>query len=190
MKKPAIIPLLFIVAAARLFSFSAEGHKTVAAIATNNISERTHRAVATILENQTLMEASVWPDEIKPPFGALAKTAEAKAFNRTHTDNRTWHYVNFPVGSKRYSSSSPYAYQHDIVATINGCIAVLEGGSHADLTAKEALRWLVHLVGDIHQPLHVVAGYYDLSDPNSPKREINLLEIDRDTNDGGGGALD
>jgi hypothetical protein len=93
------------------------------------------------------------------PFGSLCKTDEAKAFNQAHGDNKKWHYVNFPVGSKKYSLASRFAYPHDVVHLINGCVTVLEGGEFENLTPKDALRFLIHLVGDVHQPLHTVAGY-------------------------------
>jgi hypothetical protein len=88
----------------------------------------------------TLIDASVWPDENKQPIGRLWQTPEARLFNHDHGDNKKWHYVNFPVGSKSYTASSPFASPHDIVHVINGCITVLEGGQFEKLTSKEALR--------------------------------------------------
>jgi hypothetical protein len=184
-----IAAVALITATSNLLGFSAEGHKTIAAIATLRLSPRAELAVATILEGETLMEASIWPDEIKQPSGRLWKTDEARTFNREHKDNKKWHYVNFPVGAKRYSASSVFAYPHDIVHTINGCIDVLEGREYEGLNQKDALRWLVHLVGDIHQPLHVVAGFYDLSNPDKPKLESRTSEIDTATGDSGGNSL-
>lgn len=190
MKKFVSALLAFVFTASGLFAFSAEGHKTVAAIANDRLSPAARAAIADILESETLVAASVWPDEIKPTFGRLWNTPEARAFNHSHPTNREWHYVNFPVGASRYSAASPFANSHDIVQTINGCIRVLEGGQYESLTSKEALRWLVHLVGDIHQPMHVVAGYYDLTDLAHPKLETRAAEIERETGDGGAGALD
>jgi hypothetical protein len=154
------------------------------------LNTKARAAVTVLLEGESLQDASVWPDEIKPPYGRLSGTAEARDFNREHKDNKKWHYVNYPVGSKSYSLSGRFSYPHDIVHTINGCITVLEGGNYEGLTPKEALRWIVHLVGDIHQPLHTINGYYDISDPDHPKLETNFAKIDPDTGDGGGNALD
>jgi hypothetical protein len=49
----------------------------------------------------------------------------------------------------------------DIVHAIDRSVAVLEGQSTA-MSKAEALRWLIHLAGDLHQPLHVGTYYYDL----------------------------
>jgi S1/P1 Nuclease len=190
MRKVIATLFAFFIATVDLSAFSAEGHRTIAAIAQQNLSPKAKLAVAAILENETLVDASVWPDEIKQPMGRLWQTPEARRFNHDHGDNKKWHYVNFPVGSKSYTVSSPFTSPHDIVHVINGCITVLEGGQFEKLTPKEALRWLVHLVGDIHQPLHAVTGYFNLADPNKPQLETNVAEIDRETGDAGGNALD
>jgi len=191
MKKLILSLIVSFVVAGPAFPFAAEGHKTVAAIAEPLLNDTAKHAVASILDSESLIDASVYADEIKTPFGSLCKTDEAKAFNHAHGDNKKWHYVNFPVGSKRYSPGSRFAYPHDVVNMINGCVTVLEGGEFEGLTQKEALRFLVHLIGDVHQPLHTVAGYYDVSDPQHPKLITNFAAITSDTpSDGGGNALD
>jgi len=73
--------------------------------------------------------------------------------------NRNWHFVNLPLGTLRYVRSSHFVSTNDIVHALNLCLAVLEGRSQ-QMSKTHALRWLVHLVGDIHQPLHVGCGYY------------------------------
>ena len=45
---------------------------------------------------------------------------------------------------------------------------MLEGKS-SQFTKVQALRIIVHLVGDIHQPLHTVSGYYDVTDLENPQ---------------------
>lgn len=189
MKRYLVISVLCLAFVGRIFAFGGEGHRSIALIALSKLSPAAKAAIEEILDGESIADAAMWPDEIKPPYGRLATTPEARSFNQRHRDNKKWHYVNFPIGSKRYSPSSPFAYPHDIVQTINGCIAVLEGGTYENLTEKEALRYLIHLVGDIHQPMHVVSGYYDLTDLTAPKLQREGAEIDRDTSDGGGNSL-
>ena len=189
MKRCLLVLVLCLVCAGHLFSFGGEGHRAIAHIALSNLSPAAKVAVEEILNGETLAEAAMWPDEIKAPFGRLANTPAARNFNQNHKDNKKWHYVNFPIASKRYVQSSPYAYARDIVQLINGCVTVLEGGSFENLTEKQALRYLAHLVGDLHQPMHVVAGYDDLTDLEKPVLLRNGDEIDRDTSDSGGNSL-
>jgi S1/P1 Nuclease len=75
-----------------------------------------------------------------------------------------------PLGSSHYPDTShsdphdpvlPFTGSHDIVHMIQRCIEVLEAQSEsAQFTRLQALRWLLHLVEDLHQPLHVASGYY------------------------------
>jgi hypothetical protein len=190
MKNRCLGLVVFVLTACTAFPFGGEGHRAIAAIALANLSPEAKAAIQGILGSETLMEAAMWPDEIKTPQGRLSTSPVARLFNQTHKDNKKWHYVNFPVASKRYSASSSFAYPHDIVQVITGCIVVLEGGDFLGLSQKEALRFLAHLVGDIHQPMHVVAGYYDLTDAAHPKLEADIAAISTDTNDSGGNSLD
>lgn len=189
MKTWVTVFVALLLTSARLGAFSAEGHKTIAAIASSQLSDQAKAAVTSILAGESMIDASVWLDEIKPPFGALAKTEEAHQFNHDHPDNKKWHYVNFPIGARSYSASSPFAYPHDVVHIINGCVNVLEGGSYEGLTKKEALRCLIHVVGDLHQPLHVAAGYFDVADPNHPQLLKTVAGPDAAVSDAGGNDL-
>jgi hypothetical protein len=80
-----------------------------------------------------------------------------------------WHYVDLPVGFATYSLTGPFSGANDIVHAIRRAIDVLEGKS-SEFTKAQALRILVHLVGDIHQPRHTVSGYYNLADLGRPQR--------------------
>jgi hypothetical protein len=55
----------------------------------------------------------------------------------------------------------PFTNSHDIVHMIQRCIEILEAEIESpNFTRLQALRWLLHLVEDLHQPLHVASGYY------------------------------
>jgi hypothetical protein len=191
MKRPVIAVLTALLLATQAFPWGKEGHQTVADIAQSLLNDQAKAAITQILGDETLADAAEWADAIKAPQGSLCQTPEAKAFNHAHGDNKKWHYVNFPVGSKKYTATSRFAYPHDVVQIINGCVTVLEGGEFENLTQKDALRLLLHFVGDVHQPLHVIAGYYDISDPQHPTLETNFAQINEDTpSDSGGNKLD
>ncbi len=66
----------------------------------------------------------------------------------------SWHFVNIEVGSKGYDLRRDCAHDDCVVAQINRDQAVLRD-PHAPQAAKlEAFRFLIHFVGDLHQPLH------------------------------------
>jgi hypothetical protein len=79
------------------------------------------------------------------------------------TCHRQYHYADIAVQRPSYSASHAGASEHDVVAGINAAMAVLRGQSAPrpfDIQSRrEALRLLAHLVGDIHQPLHVGTVY-------------------------------
>jgi hypothetical protein len=104
----------------------------------------------------------LWADHVRDAQrnrGPLRSDPEARDFNRRFPHNDNWHYVNLPLGTMRYMRSSRFASTNDIVHALNRCLAVLEGRS-SEMSKQTALRWVVHLVGDIHQPLHVGCGFY------------------------------
>ena len=60
---------------------------------------------ALLREGQSLATISTWPDELKQATrgsGPLADDPEAQQFSRDFPDNRTWHFVNLPLGTAAY----------------------------------------------------------------------------------------
>jgi hypothetical protein len=89
-----------------------------------------------------------------------------QAFVNRNPHHHHYHYTDIPIQETAYRTNSKGADPEDVVRMIRRCISVLEGhgANPTNLTKKEALRLLVHYVGDIHQPLHVGAGYFDAQD--------------------------
>jgi hypothetical protein len=75
-----------------------------------------------------------------------------------------------PLGAEDYREVVAFTSVNDVVHAIKRCVAVLESAeSHPDdFTKPQALRLLIHFVGDIHQPLHCGTGFYDLSNLSHP----------------------
>jgi S1/P1 Nuclease len=92
-----------------------------------------------------------------------------------------FHYTDVPVVNlQKYSDGKTGRSQWDVVHMINYCVAVLRGETPENnprkITKPVALILLVHYVGDIHQPLHVGAEYFDEAghavDPDKGKTGI------------------
>jgi len=176
------------------------GHQAIADAAQEHLSPETTKAIAQILGHgetlppHALARASTWPDQIRDlqRYGAAApklpehEIKEAEAFNRAFPDNARWHFVNLPLGSVHYPDDAdlddlltPFTNPHDIVQMLNVCIETLETvGDVTPWTKAQALRWLIHLVGDVHQPLHVTTGYYRTAHQDLPNPV--LIEHPRD----------
>lgn len=79
--------------------------------------------------------------------------------------HKQYHYTDVSLQHQRYGRQWVGTSDHDVVAAVQACIAVLQGRPAPDpfhlRDRTEALLLLAHLVGDIHQPLHVGAIYLD-----------------------------
>jgi hypothetical protein len=87
--------------------------------------------------------------------------------NVEHGCHNTYHFDDVAIQRDRFDRNYQGTNNHDLVAAINAAIAVLLGRPSPPPFAikdkKEALFLLAHLVGDLHQPLHVGAVYLDKS---------------------------
>jgi len=129
------------------FAWGYDGHRIIAEIAEQFLEPSTVRQIRDLLafENvATLADVSTWADE-----------------NRTqHPETASWHYVNIPISGSAgelgsYDSTRNCPRNDCIVAKIDQFAIVLGDRQAADRQRLEALKYLVHFVGDIHQPLHV-----------------------------------
>lgn len=119
--------------------WGATGHRAVGAIADQYTSKKTKRHLKKILNHQSLAFVSTFGDEIKadPRF---------KEFE-------TWHYVNMaPEEDYESSKKNP---KGDLVTGIAYCQKVLKDDHASNADKMFYLKMLVHLVGDLHQPLHI-----------------------------------
>lgn len=137
MKK--IILVIFLLLTAKSFSWGNKGHTMVAQIAFSYLDEATKKNVLYYLDGMTIEEAANWMDDIKGD----------KEFDHM----RAYHYANFPKGAKAADREGD-----NIVHVLNNTI--LELNAKDKLTREEIktrILFLFHLIGDLHQPLHV--GY-------------------------------
>jgi hypothetical protein len=165
--------LLFLFAAApTVFGWGAEGHRTIGAMA-DLLIEGTAAAqhVHQLLGQETLSEASIWADVVK---GRMDQTDEMLQFKAANPNHSVSHYTDIPFEEPKYRDDSIGAAKVDVVHAIPACLLILQGKPEAqsvfkDVTPRVALRLLAHFIEDIHQPLHVGAGYLDKTkfvDPN------------------------
>ena len=122
-----------------LHAWADSGHRLIGELAESRLDAETARKVWALLDGQTLAKVSTWADE-------LIDTERC-----SHTE--PWHYINIADGQTLESSErSP---RGDLVAAIERFERQLR---RPDATREEkawALQYLVHLIGDLHQPLHV-----------------------------------
>jgi hypothetical protein len=129
------------------YAWGSEGHSIVAEIAQRRLTPAAAAKVRDILGgNISLASIAAWADDVRGP--------------RPHTYN--WHFTDIPLSETNYVPARDCADSQKGDCAINaitrskGKLAD-NGASAAD--RKEALMFLVHFVGDLHQPLHTVKDY-------------------------------
>jgi hypothetical protein len=123
------------------FAWGATGHRVTGAIADDNLSGAARAHVRLILGSETLAQASTWPDEQRSnPAPFWQKTASP------------WHYVTVPAGTAYSAVLAPP--EGDAVTALTQFTATLRNPDAPIDDKRLALRFIVHIIGDLHQPLH------------------------------------
>jgi len=157
------------------------GHRIVGAIADLVLQKHypaTQRRVGALLgivlpngvsQTRGLREVAVFPDCAKSgnePFCGRPPSAEEKDYAARNPRNAAYHFTDVPLQQRTYANGSAGTGDTDVVQMIEYVVAQLRGKPLAakkdvSLTDTEAVWLLAHLVGDVHQPLHVGAKYFD-----------------------------
>ena len=179
-----------------LLGWGAEGHRAIATLAQELISNETQARVQQLLNecgDKDLADASTWADEVRENARLdRPRPKDAETFNLQFRNNSSWHFVNLPLGTTSFAEAEQFVHgKNDIIHAIERCIAVLEARETVpgELSRTQALRLLVHLTGDIHQPLHCGTGFYRLNDSEPPVLVTNPVEALGMPNDRGGNDL-
>ena len=123
------------------FSWGPTGHRTVGEIAERNLTVIAKKKIKAILGKESLAKASTWPDEIKSDPDNYRYTFD-------------WHYMSWPNDMGQYKPGQG----GKLIWAIDEQMKVLKNKKSRKEKKIFALRFLVHLIGDIHQPLHVGNG--------------------------------
>jgi hypothetical protein len=131
---------LFLSSAA--FGWGQTGHRAMGLIADKHLSKKARKAIERVLKGESLAMTSTWMDEIRS--------------DSTYDYASDWHWVTIPDGTT-YEASEKNK-KGDVIAAIERLIEELKSKKFNGKEEQERLKMLVHLVGDIHQPLHVGLG--------------------------------
>jgi hypothetical protein len=127
------------------FAWGPNGHRIVAEIAWLHLTPQARKAVTNILGKQSMAMVANWPDFIKS--------------DTTHQYDHTnqWHYLDFPanIDRARFDQLLAEATGENLYTEAQALIKQLKDRSVAKEKQVFALTFLIHLMGDLHQPLHV-----------------------------------
>ena len=115
------------------------GHRASARLAESRLSPRARAVIRDLLEpGESLADASTWADE----------------HARSIRGSAAWHYVNVPISAPHYDDRF-CARRGCVVSKIAEFRAMLADPGAPRASRRQALRYFVHLVQDLHQPMHV-----------------------------------
>jgi hypothetical protein len=138
MRKIALYGILSLLAI-RSFGWGPTGHRTTGLIAEHYLTGKAKKKIKQLLGQESLALVSTWMDEIRS--------------DSTHVDMSDWHWVTIETGmTYEQSKKNP---KGDVIMTLERVVAELKSHQLTLQQEIEDLKILVHLVGDIHQPLHV-----------------------------------
>ena len=122
--------------------WSKTGHRVVGEVAEQHLSKKAKRAIESLLDGESLAAVANFGDEIKS--------------DRAYRKFSAWHYVNIPFG-KTYAQIEKNEYG-DLVQGVNTCLEIIKNEKSSKEDKAFYLKFLVHLIGDLHQPMHVGRG--------------------------------
>lgn len=155
MRKLLSLSLLFPLT---IFAWSAPGHRVIAQIAYDQLTPAAKEKINALTAVQfhspypedRFLRASTWPDQLK---------------NKTKQYN-AWHYINLPF--VKNNIQPPALNSENVVWAIARAEKIVVDKTQTDARRAKYLSFLIHFVGDIHQPLHCTT-LYDTHFPNGDR---------------------
>jgi hypothetical protein len=122
-------------------AWGVEGHAVVADIADAHLTDAARKQVRALLDadgKTSLDQVASWADMVR--------------LQRRETG--PWHYVDIPLDADHYEAARDCPSGQCVVAKIDDFEKILSGSNTVTPERVEALKWVVHFVADLHQPLH------------------------------------
>ena len=143
----AVLALASFLATERALAFGPNGHEIVAEIASRELTPKARAEVERLLGDRAsnaMRQWASWPDQLRvwPGYGSSGPL----------------HYLNFPRGDCRYHARRDCRDGKCVVGALERFIGVLDSRA-PDRERADALKWVIHLVGDVHMPLHAGWGH-------------------------------
>lgn len=145
---PLFVFLLAILMPMPAIAWGTLGHRLVALQAEQQLDPRVRTEIAALLADEsdpTLAGIANWADELRGSDPDLGRKSTR------------WHYVNIGEHDCRYDAQRDCAGGNCVVEAIREQTAILADRSRPEIERRQALKFVVHFVGDVHQPMH--AGY-------------------------------
>ena len=133
------VVVLLLVSCFRVYGWGREGHRLVALIAEAQLTTAARAQVVAILgPDRSMASIAAWADEVRRPG----------------SPSEQWHFVNIPLARKHLDMAQDCPGNQCVVGKITALRRTLQATSASPTERREVLMYLIHFVGDLHQPLH------------------------------------
>jgi len=148
----AAVIALTLLTPSTLLGWGPEGHEIVASLAQTRLTENAKNGIRSLIGDASLASIANWADEVRP--------------DRDETYN--WHFVDIPKDASGFSDErdcflpnsrhkgAATDHQNCVVDRIELFKKILSDTNASRDDRIEALKFLVHFVGDVHQPMHAI----------------------------------
>ncbi len=126
---------------AAVWGWGPDGHKIVARIAEKRLTPEAQKMVNDLLDPQTMTEVSTWADEVRS--------------KRQYRWSAPLHYSNVPPEADEFNLERDCPSEGCVVQAVINFSHTLRDSSADENTRQEAMKFLIHFVGDLHQPMHL-----------------------------------
>jgi hypothetical protein len=96
------------------------------------------------LDGYIFIRAAAWPDDVRSPIN-------------NPENHPNWHFINYPMNLPATVDFDTIAPTDNIFVGIDLAVTKLESSTSSKREKARKISWIIHLVGDAHQPLHTVA---------------------------------
>jgi len=142
LKRAVLLSVALLFVSSSSFAWGRAGHQVVAGVAQERLSPGARKAVAAMLKGATLASVST----------------EADDYRNNHPESERWHWVDIPITVRRYDAARDCQNVRGkgdcILAEIDRLVATLKNRSRPEEERVQALKFLVHFLGDLHCPVH------------------------------------
>jgi nuclease S1 len=150
----------------QMWAWGNEGHRAVAMVAQQILDAKTATSIRSIIGTLTLRDLATCADEVRQrerQSSFVLSTQCAQVFPNPPKGTGNWHFINLDI-----SQTDPSDVQMDqickndcAVAKIISFLGVLGNAQASMVDRRQALAFIVHFVGDLHQPLHAAERGHD-----------------------------
>lgn len=138
-----LLSFTFVIVSLILVSWGKTGHRTIGQLAGSHLTPKAQAAVKDLLGNESLADVSSWADEVRGQ----------EAYKKTGS----WHFLNLPLGLSypEFQKAVTAMTEDNVYSALLKVESTLKDPNATKESKAEALKFVVHFVGDLHQPMHI-----------------------------------